>query len=130
MPQQLTTPLLLVLMVAAFYFLMIRPQQKRARAQRETLSALTPGTRVLLANGFYATVVEVQDTVVEVELAPGLSSFVVKQAVVQVVPAGSDPAALEPDRVEPDTLEPDPLEPGLDADGDERRSPGTPRTDS
>lgn len=93
MPQQLTTPLLIVVMVAAFYFLMIRPQQKRARAQRETLSSLGPGTRVLLANGFYATVVDVADTAVQVELAPGVSSWVVKQAVVQVIAADVDPAA-------------------------------------
>lgn len=92
MPQQFTTPLLLILMVAAFYFLMIRPQQKRARAQRETLTSLAPGTRVLLANGFYATVATVLDTAVEVELAPGVSSFVVKQAIVQVVPVQADPA--------------------------------------
>ncbi|SDE23202.1 preprotein translocase subunit YajC [Auraticoccus monumenti] len=93
MPQQFTTPLLLILMVAAFYFLMIRPQQKRAKAQRETLTSLAPGTRVLLANGFYATVATVHDTAVEVELAPGVTSFVVKQAIVQVVPIQADPAA-------------------------------------
>lgn len=92
MPQQFTTPLLLVLMVAAFYFLMIRPQQKRAKAQRETLTALGPGTRVLLANGFYATVVSVLDTAVEVELSPGVVSLVVKQAIVQVVSPEVDPA--------------------------------------
>ncbi len=93
MPQELTTPLLLILMVVAFYFLMIRPQQKRARAQRETLSTLAPGTRVLLANGFYATVVSVQERTVEVELAPGLRSHVVKQAVAQVVSGELDPAS-------------------------------------
>lgn len=150
MPQQFTTPLLLILMVAAFYFLMIRPQQKRAKAQRETLTALAPGTRVLLANGFYATVATVHDTAVEVELAPGVTSFVVKQAIVQVVPAQADPALaglpveddLEPDvdtRTDDgydDLADGRPAASALDAPGtpltadDEPRQERSPRTEA
>ena len=48
--------LLIVAMGAIFYFLMIRPQQKRMKAQQTVISELTPGTRVLLTSGVFATV--------------------------------------------------------------------------
>ena len=81
-----TTVVLLVAMAAVFYFLMIRPQRKRARQQAEALATLAPGVRVLLGSGFYATLVEMRDTEADVELAPGTVVTVVRQAVVRAVP--------------------------------------------
>ena len=48
-------------MVVAFYFLIMRPQRKRQQAVQRTMSALTPGTRVMLGSGVFGTVVAVGD---------------------------------------------------------------------
>jgi len=45
-----------VLMVAVFYFLMIRPQQKRAKEQRQMTENLQKGNRVITAGGIYGTI--------------------------------------------------------------------------
>ena len=46
----------LVVMVAVFYFLMIRPQQKRAKEQRQMVENLQKGNRVITAGGIYGTI--------------------------------------------------------------------------
>ena len=46
----------LVLMVAVFYFLMIRPQQKRQKVQRQMTENLQKGNRVITAGGIYGTI--------------------------------------------------------------------------
>jgi preprotein translocase subunit YajC len=46
----------LVLMVAVFYFLMIRPQQRRSKEQRQMMSNLQKGDRVITAGGIYGTI--------------------------------------------------------------------------
>lgn len=70
--------LLIVAMGAIFYFLMIRPQQKRMKAQQQVISELSPGTRVLLTSGVFATVRHLGERQAIVELAPGLEVTVVK----------------------------------------------------
>lgn len=51
----------LILMFAVFYFLLIRPQQKRAKEHKQLLSQLKRGDKVITAGGIFGTVVEVQD---------------------------------------------------------------------
>ncbi len=51
----------LILMFAVFYFLLIRPQQKRAKEHKQLLSQLKRGDKVVTAGGIFGTVVEVQD---------------------------------------------------------------------
>lgn len=70
--------LLLVSMGAIFYFLLIRPQQKRLKAQQQVISELTPGTRVLLTSGVFATVRHLGERQAIVELAPGVEVTLVK----------------------------------------------------
>lgn len=82
---ELTTGLLIALMVVSFYFLIIRPNRKRQAAQAQLMQSMTPGARVMLNSGMYATVVDVGDKQVVVELAPGVEVRVVKQAILQVV---------------------------------------------
>ena len=57
-----------VLMFAVFYFLLIRPQQKRAKEHRAMLSALKRGDKVVTSGGLHGTIVEAQDDVVVVDL--------------------------------------------------------------
>lgn len=70
--------LLIVAMGAIFYFLMIRPQQKRMKAHQQTITELVPGTRVLLTSGVFATVRHLGERQAIVELAPGVEVTVVK----------------------------------------------------
>ncbi|WP_305046145.1 preprotein translocase subunit YajC [Geoalkalibacter sp.] len=64
--------IMLVLMFAIFYFLLIRPQQKRAKQHRELLDALQVGDQVVTAGGIHGRIVTLQDTVVTLEIATGV----------------------------------------------------------
>lgn len=73
--------LFLGLMFVVFYFLMIRPQQKRARAQRELLQGLEVGDEVLTVGGMFGTIRTMEDDEVTVELGPGIEIRMVKSAI-------------------------------------------------
>ncbi len=80
-------PLLLVFVV--FYFLILRPQQARAKAQAATIGAVKKGDSVVTAGGVVGKVTKVEDTFVEVEVAPTLKIKVVKATLAEVTPLGS-----------------------------------------
>ena len=60
----------LILMFAIFYFLLIRPQQKKAKHHRELLSSLKKGDRVVSSGGLHGVVTGLTDEVVTMEIAP------------------------------------------------------------
>jgi len=60
----------LILMFAIFYFLLIRPQQKKAKQHRELLAALKKGDRVVSSGGLHGVVTGLTDDVVTMEIAP------------------------------------------------------------
>ncbi len=94
--QQLLT---IALIIGVFYFLVIRPQQKRSAAQRKMLAAMKPGDEIVTIGGIFAVVVEVGDRV-RVRIADGSELELSKQAIAQVVPpkveTDGDPADVEP----------------------------------
>jgi preprotein translocase subunit YajC len=63
---------MLLAMFAIFYFLLIRPQQKRAKQHKEMIQALKAGDQVVTAGGIHGRVVSVQDTLVTLEIATGV----------------------------------------------------------
>lgn len=73
--------ILLVVMVAAFYLIIIRPQQMRQKQHTEMVRSLAAGDRVITAGGLLGTVTEVGEDEVLVEIAPGVEVRVVKDAV-------------------------------------------------
>ena len=79
----LTAFLPLILIVGVGYFLMIRPQQRKLRAQRELLSELEVGDEVVTAGGILAQIVDIDDDedVVTVEVAPGTSIRMLRGAI-------------------------------------------------
>jgi preprotein translocase subunit YajC len=83
----------LVLIFVVFYFLLIRPQQRKAKDHRATLDALRRGDRVVTGGGIIGTVVRVDgpDEVV-VDIADGVRVRVVRGTITSVV-AKPDPAA-------------------------------------
>ena len=75
----LATLLPFLLIGAALYFVMIRPQQRRAKEQRALLGALEVGDDVLTAGGIFGTIVDIDDDdVVTVEIAPGTNIRMVR----------------------------------------------------
>jgi preprotein translocase subunit YajC len=60
----------LILMFAIFYFLLIRPQQKKAKAHKQMLSAVKKGDKVVSSGGLHGLVTGVSDDVVTMEIAP------------------------------------------------------------
>lgn len=59
----------LILMFAVFYFLLIRPQQKKQRTHRDMLKSLKVGDRVVTTGGLYGTIVAGGDTTIKLEIA-------------------------------------------------------------
>ncbi|HDR46406.1 MAG TPA: preprotein translocase subunit YajC [Geoalkalibacter subterraneus] len=64
--------IMLVIMFAIFYFLLIRPQQKRAKQHRELLESLKVGDPVVTAGGIHGKIATLQESVVTVEIASGV----------------------------------------------------------
>ena len=76
------------LIFVIFYFLLIRPQQQRAKAQREQILAVKRGDEVVTGGGLIGKVTKVTDTEVEVELGPNLRVRSVKAMLAEVRPKG------------------------------------------
>jgi preprotein translocase subunit YajC len=60
----------LIIMFAIFYFLLIRPQQKKAKQHKELLGGLKKGDRVVSSGGLHGTVTGLTEDVVTMEIAP------------------------------------------------------------
>ena len=86
----------LVLIVLAFWLLVLRPARNRQKDFMATQQALAPGSRVMLASGIYGELVTVGDETVELRIAPDVVVTTARQAVSKVVPAGGEPTADEP----------------------------------
>lgn len=63
----------LVFMFAIFYFLLIRPQQKKAKEHKALLDALKKGDRVMTAGGLHGKVTAIDDKIVTLEIATGVN---------------------------------------------------------
>ena len=85
----LTTFLPLVLMFVVMYFLMIRPQQKRAKEQKSMMDALAKGDEVITAGGILGKVAKVNDSYVTVEIAAGTEIVVQKASITTLLPKGT-----------------------------------------
>jgi preprotein translocase subunit YajC len=81
--------LLLPLMLVAFYFLLIRPQQKRAKEHQNLLSKLSSGDEVVTAGGILGKITDVGDAFVTVEIADGVRVKLQKSQITQLVPKGT-----------------------------------------
>ena len=81
--------------IPVFYFLMIRPQQKKAKDQRALIAAVKRGDRVVTIGGVLGTVTKVVDNnELQLEIADGVRIRILRTAVSDVVNR-SDPAKLQ-----------------------------------
>jgi preprotein translocase subunit YajC len=84
----------LVILVAAFYFLIVRPQRRNAMVRRQLLNAVEVGDEIVTSGGLYGTVLEIGDESLELEIAPGVVVKVARGAVAaRIAPESGD----EPD---------------------------------
>ena len=79
----------LVVIFVLFYFLLIRPQQKRSKQHKEMVAALAKGEEVVTNGGLLGKVIEVDDNFITVEISSELNVKVQRQAVSQVMPKGT-----------------------------------------
>jgi preprotein translocase subunit YajC len=81
--------IMIVLMIVAMYFLVMRPQQKKAKEHQALLSALAKGDEVITQGGIAGTISSVGDNFVKVEVARGVEISMQKSAIASVLPKGS-----------------------------------------
>ena len=75
----------LVLIALLFWFLIIRPQRRRATEQAQLQNALEPGQEVMTASGLYGRVESIDGDVIRLEIAPGTTVRVDRRAVAKRV---------------------------------------------
>ena len=88
-PNALLQMLPLVLIFVVFYFLLIRPQSKRAKEHKAMVAALGVGDEVVTSGGILGKVTELGDQFLTVEIAPGVQVKVQRHTVTSVLPKGT-----------------------------------------
>jgi len=85
----------LILMFLIFYFLLIRPQQKKVKQHKEMLASLRKGDRVVTAGGIHGTITSISDNTVTLEIAPKVKIKVQKGSISYVVRRGDQQESEE-----------------------------------
>jgi len=79
----------LIIIFVIFYFLLIRPQSKRAKEHRAMIAALAKGDEVVAGGGLLGRVTDLDDQFVTLEIASGVNVKVQRPAISQVLPKGT-----------------------------------------
>jgi preprotein translocase subunit YajC len=79
----------MILIFVVFYFLLIRPQQKKAKEHRTMLAALQKGDEVVTAGGLVGRVAKLTDQYASIEIAPSVEINVQRAAIQQLLPKGT-----------------------------------------
>ena len=85
-----------VLMIVVFYFLLIRPQQRRAKAHQQMIGGLKRGDVVVLPSGVIGKVSKVEDQEATVEIAQGVNVKVIRSMITEVRTRGEPAPANDP----------------------------------
>ncbi len=80
----------IIILFAIFYFLLIRPQQKKAKEHKEMINNLKKGNRIITSGGIYGTIESIDDTAIGLEIAEKTKIKVSRGNVAALV---SDPQA-------------------------------------
>lgn len=78
------------LMMAIFYFMLIRPQRRRERERRQMIDSVKTGDRVLICGGMIGIVTNVKDKILAIKIAEKVKVEVVRGAVAQVLEKGAE----------------------------------------
>ena len=88
-PDPLISFLPLILIFVVFYFLLIRPQNKRQKEHREMVANLSVGDEVVTSGGVLGEITEVKDQFVRVKVADGVQLRVQRHTIGTVMPKGT-----------------------------------------
>lgn len=82
-----------LIMIAAifvlFYFMLIRPQNKKVKEHRELINRLKKGDEIITSGGMLAKIVSLDDQYIKISLAEGVEISIQKSAVITVLPKGT-----------------------------------------
>ncbi len=78
-----------IILFVVFYFLLIRPQQKRAKAHKVMAEGLQKGEEIITNGGLLGKITSVDETYVKVELGEGVEVTMQRTAVASVLPKGT-----------------------------------------
>lgn len=81
--------LIMAAFIALFYFMLIRPQSKRAKEHQALVSRLATGDEVVTTGGLLGRITEVGDTFLTIEVADGVRVKVQKVQIAQLMPKGT-----------------------------------------
>jgi preprotein translocase subunit YajC len=79
------TILMMAAIMGIFYFLMIRPQQKKMKAHKAMVAAIAKGDKIVTSAGFFGSVSKVDEDSITVELAEGVKVKMLPDAISQVI---------------------------------------------
>ncbi len=89
--------ILIVLVLFLVWLFMVRPQRRRQQVQQAMIDELRVGDEVLTAGGFFATVRDISEDEVTVELGPGTEARLSKRAIAAVLPPEDEQPEAEPE---------------------------------
>jgi preprotein translocase subunit YajC len=87
--------LIYAVILAMFYLFVLRPQRVQQRKRREMLGAVKRGDRVVTVGGLHATVADVKDEILSLDLAPNVRVKADRSAISYVRPKGDEPSKNE-----------------------------------
>jgi preprotein translocase subunit YajC len=96
----------ILLLLGAFWLLLIRPAQRRQKQQQQLLKSVELGAEIVTAGGLYGTVKALEDDELRVEIAPGVEVRIARRAVAGVVTEPDEEEQAEPVADEPEEAEP------------------------
>jgi preprotein translocase subunit YajC len=88
-PDPLMSFLPLILIFVVFYFLLIRPQTKRAKEHKKMVEELAKGDEVVTSGGLLGRISEVGENFVQVKVAEGVEVKIQKQSIATLMPKGT-----------------------------------------
>ncbi len=79
----------MILIFVVFYFLLIRPQQKRTKEHKSMVAGLEKGDEIVTSGGTLGKILKVDDSFITVEVSQGVEIQVQRMAVAQMMPKGT-----------------------------------------
>lgn len=107
------------LLFGIFYFLLIRPQQQKLKAQQALIKKAGAGDRVMLTSGIYGTVTEVVGSAMYLEVADGIELLVAKSFIQDLLDEFPTAEDIQDEVAEDDDIEEDDIDEDEDADENE-----------
>jgi preprotein translocase subunit YajC len=78
-----------ILLIVVFYFLLIRPQQKRAKEHKQMVESLKMGDEIVTGGGVLGRITEVGDNFIQLEVSDGVQLRIQRQSVSALMPKGT-----------------------------------------